>query len=84
MLIKFAARSAFAATLLGLALTATTPAHAYVEAGMLSCRSPGTAGYIVFRRAHSIASSTLLLALRRNIIRRQFSALEPKSASPMM
>ena len=48
MLIKFAARSAFTATLLGLALTATTPAHAYVEAGMLSCRSPGTAGYIVF------------------------------------
>ncbi|MGA8918222.1 MAG: DUF992 domain-containing protein, partial [Pseudolabrys sp.] len=47
MLIKFAARSAFAATLIGFALTATTPAHAYVEAGMLSCRSPGTAGYIV-------------------------------------
>jgi hypothetical protein len=48
MLIKFAARSAFAAALLGLALTTTTPAHAYVEAGMLSCRSPGTSGYIVF------------------------------------
>ena len=44
---KLAARSAFAATLLGLALTATTPAHAYVEAGMLNCRSQGTAGFIV-------------------------------------
>ncbi|MGA8934229.1 MAG: DUF992 domain-containing protein, partial [Pseudolabrys sp.] len=48
MLIKFAARAAFAAALLGVALTTTTPAHAYVEAGMLSCRSPGTSGYIVF------------------------------------
>lgn len=42
------ARSAFtAAALFGLALTATTPAHAYVEAGMLSCRSPGSEGFIV-------------------------------------
>ncbi len=44
---KLAVRCAFAATLFGLAFTATTPAHAYVEAGMLSCRSPGTAGFIV-------------------------------------
>ena len=48
MLIKFAARSMFAAAaLFGVALT-TTPANAYVEVGMLSCRSPGTTGYIVF------------------------------------
>ena len=44
---KLAVRGAFAATLFGLALTATTPAYAYVEAGMLSCRSPGTAGFII-------------------------------------
>jgi hypothetical protein len=48
MLIKLAARSMFAAAaLFGVALT-TTPANAYVEVGMLSCRSPGTTGYIVF------------------------------------
>jgi hypothetical protein len=47
MSMKFGACSAFAAALLGLAST-TMPAHAYVEVGMLSCRSPGTAGYIVF------------------------------------
>jgi hypothetical protein len=47
MSIKFGACSVFAATLFGLALT-TMPAHAYVEAGILSCRSPGTTGYIVF------------------------------------
>jgi hypothetical protein len=46
MSIKFSACSAFAATLFSLALT-TMPAQAYVEAGMLNCRSPGTAGYIV-------------------------------------
>ena len=46
MSIKFGACSAFAATLFGFALT-TMPAHAYVEAGMLNCRSLGTAGYIV-------------------------------------
>jgi Protein of unknown function (DUF992) len=47
MSIKFSACSAFAATLFGLVLT-TMPAQAYVEAGMLNCRSPGTTGYIVF------------------------------------
>src|SRR5262249_3259405 len=46
MSIKFSACSAFAATLFSLALT-TMPAQAYVEAGMLKCRSPGTTGYIV-------------------------------------
>src|SRR5262249_3559653 len=46
MSIKFSACSAFAATLFSLALT-TMPAQAYVEAGMLNCRSPGTTGYIV-------------------------------------
>jgi len=48
MLIKFAARSAFAAALFGLAITTTTPASAYVEAGTLSCRSLGTSAYFVF------------------------------------
>jgi len=38
---------AFVAAFFGLALTATTPAHAYVEAGSLNCRSPGPAGFIV-------------------------------------
>jgi len=47
MPIKFGACTAFAATLLGLALT-TAPAQAYVEVGMLSCRSAGPTGYIVF------------------------------------
>jgi hypothetical protein len=47
MSLKFGACSAFAATLFGLALT-TMPAHAYVEAGTLNCRSPGASGYIVF------------------------------------
>ena len=47
MSIKFSACSAFAATLFGLALT-TMPAQAYVEAGMLNCRSLGTTGYIVY------------------------------------
>jgi hypothetical protein len=46
MSIKLVAHSAFAATLFGLAAMAT-PAHAYVEVGMLNCRSPGTTGYIV-------------------------------------
>ena len=47
MPLKFGVCSAFAATLFGLALT-TMPAHAYVEAGTLNCRSPGASGYIVF------------------------------------
>ena len=47
MSIKFGACFAFAATLFGLVLT-TMPALAYVEVGMLNCRSPGTSGYIVF------------------------------------
>ena len=47
MPIKIGACSAFAAALFGLALT-TMPAHAYVDTGMMSCRSPGTASYIVF------------------------------------
>jgi len=47
MSVKFAACSAFAAALSGLALM-TAPAHAYVEVGMLNCRSLGTSGYIVY------------------------------------
>ena len=47
MSIKLAVRSAFAATLFSAALVATTPARADVEVGTLSCRSPGTAGYIL-------------------------------------
>jgi Protein of unknown function (DUF992) len=47
MSIRFGACTAFAAALLGLAATAA-PAHAYVEVGMLSCRSAGPTGYIVF------------------------------------
>jgi hypothetical protein len=47
MSIKTGTCSAFAATLFGLALT-TMPAHAAVEVGMLSCRSPGAASYIVY------------------------------------
>ena len=47
MSIKFAACSVFAAALFGLALT-VAPAHADAEVGMLSCRSPGSTGYIVF------------------------------------
>src|SRR5262249_59040140 len=38
---------AFVAAFFGLTLTATTPAHAYVEAGSLNCRSPGPAGFVV-------------------------------------
>ena len=47
MSIRFLARSVFAAALMGLALPAV-PAHAFVEAGLLSCRSPGSTGYVVF------------------------------------
>jgi|SRR5215831_10157321 hypothetical protein len=47
MSLKFGACSAFAAGLFCLALV-TTPAHAYVEAGTLNCRSPGASSYIVF------------------------------------
>jgi hypothetical protein len=47
MSLKFGACSTFAATLLGFALT-TMPAHAYIEAGTLNCRSLGPSGYIVF------------------------------------
>lgn len=37
----------FAAALFSLAVSAV-PAHAYVEAGLLSCKSPGSTGYVVF------------------------------------
>jgi hypothetical protein len=47
MSIKFGACSLFAVALFGLALPAL-PARAAVEAGMLSCRSPGSTGYIIF------------------------------------
>jgi hypothetical protein len=47
MLMKYGIRSLFAAAFFALALP-VVPAHAYVEAGMLSCRSPGSTGYIVF------------------------------------
>jgi len=47
MSIKFAACSAFAAGLFGLA-SMTTPALAYVEVGMLNCRSLGASAYIVY------------------------------------
>ena len=49
MSFKLVARSAFAASLFGLVVTAmATPAQASVEAGQLSCRSQGNAGFIVF------------------------------------
>ena len=41
MSVRLSACFAFVAAFFGLALTATTPAHAYVEAGTLSCRSQG-------------------------------------------
>lgn len=47
MSIRFGACSLFAAAFFGLVLPAA-PANAYVEAGMLTCRSPGSTGYIVF------------------------------------
>lgn len=47
MSIRLSACSTFVAAFFGLVLTATTPAHAYVEAGMLSCRSSGPAGFVV-------------------------------------
>jgi hypothetical protein len=47
MSMKYGIRSLFAAALFALAFP-VVPAHAYVEAGMLSCRSPGSTGYIVF------------------------------------
>jgi hypothetical protein len=47
MSIKIRAWSIFAAMVFGLAFV-TTPARAYVEAGTLSCRSPGNSAYIVF------------------------------------
>jgi hypothetical protein len=47
MSIKLTVRSALAAALFGIAFTATTPARADVEVGMLTCRSPETAGFIL-------------------------------------
>jgi hypothetical protein len=47
MSIKFGACAVFAAALFSLASMAT-PAHAYIEAGSLNCRSPGSSSYIVF------------------------------------
>ena len=47
MSIKSAIYSTFATAMFGLA-SMTTSAHAYVEVGMLNCRSPGTSAYIVY------------------------------------
>src|SRR5262249_7917562 len=47
MSLRLSACSAFVTAFFGLALTATTPAHAYVEAGSLNCRSSGPAGFVV-------------------------------------
>ncbi len=47
MSIRLDVRSAVAAALFGLAFTMTTPARADVEVGFLTCRSPGTAGYLI-------------------------------------
>jgi uncharacterized protein DUF992 len=47
MSMKSGALPLFAAALFGLAVSAV-PAHSAVEAGLLSCKSPGSTGYIVF------------------------------------
>lgn len=47
MSIGMTARSVLAAILASLVLAGVTPAHAAVQVGMLTCRSPETAGYIV-------------------------------------
>jgi len=47
MSFKLAARSVVAATLFGLAVTATAPASAS-EIGLLTCKSPQTTGYILW------------------------------------
>jgi hypothetical protein len=44
---KLAVRSAFATALFGMGLVVTTPAHAGVEVGLLSCRSAESASYVV-------------------------------------
>lgn len=47
MSIKFAVHAAFAVALAGLAVSATTPARADVEAGMLTCKSAQNGSYVV-------------------------------------
>lgn len=47
MCIKVAVRSVVTAALLGTGLAAATPARADVQVGILSCRSEGTASYII-------------------------------------
>jgi Protein of unknown function (DUF992) len=47
MRIKLAVRAAFAAALFGMGIAATTPAHAEVQVGLLSCRSVNAASYVI-------------------------------------
>src|SRR5262249_43646713 len=47
MSLRLSACSAFVAAFFGLALTATTRANAYGEAGSLNCRSWGPSGFVV-------------------------------------
>ena len=47
MRIRLAVRAAFAAALFGMGVAATTPAHADVQVGLLSCRSADPASYVV-------------------------------------
>ena len=68
MSIRLSACYTFVAAFFGLALTATTPAHAYVEAGMLSCRSRDRQALLSYRHVFSIASSRLHPVRRRSII----------------
>jgi Protein of unknown function (DUF992) len=47
MRMKLAVGAAFAAALFGMGVAATTPAHAEVQVGLLSCRSVDAASYVV-------------------------------------
>jgi hypothetical protein len=47
MSMKLAARSAFTMVLVGIGFVVTTPARADVQVGILSCRSLGSATYII-------------------------------------
>jgi hypothetical protein len=68
MSIRLSACYAFVAALFGLAVTATTPAHAYVEAGMLAVEARGRQALLSYRRVFSTAFSRRHPARRRSII----------------
>src|SRR5215467_13202076 len=70
MSLRLSACSAFVTAFFGLALTATTPAHAYVEAGSLNAEARGRQALLSYRHVCSIVSSLQPLQYYRGTISR--------------